>query len=226
MGAPEKKGDKKDSEDTEPEGLLPTAEEVPFANETFDASFWQDDSCKLMTFNETFYFTRATVSDTNGSGVIGERYFFDHDLNRTDGTQVPDVKLTGMCTRTRKAGESGTAGAGTCNWVVYHESGNWSMSLSGMLESAAVKGYGGAMAVTGGTGEMVSIMGEMDVWPIDINGMLAIGDIFNSPGVYAYYVTAIYGILICPQPYHMSPAPNATTGTTVMESSSLPPVRF
>jgi hypothetical protein len=190
------------------QGLLPTPETAPFSDEeSLGEAFSQDDSCKLITFNETFYFMSAVSRDPKV--VVGQRYFFDNGLNRPDGSQIEDVTLSGVCTRTRKADPNGTAiGGGVCNWVIYHASGNWSMSASGSLESATAGRNAGSMAVTGGSGEMVSVMGEMDVWPIDINGMLELGDVFNSS--YAYYVNAIYGLLICPNPYQISPLENTT----------------
>lgn len=203
-------GDPKKSADVVPQDLLPTVDDVPFVDDSlFDDQFWEEDSCKLVTFNETFYFTAPVARDA--TGTYGERYYFDNDLNRTDGTQVDDVKLTGSCTRTRLPGEFGTAGAGVCNFIIYHTLGNWSMSTAGFLETAATSGIGGTLAVTGGTGEMVSVMGEMDVWPMDINGMLATGDVFDT--VYGYYINAIYGLLICPKPYHITPV-NTTEEAT------------
>lgn len=205
MGPPTKGGPQK----VETQDLLPTEEDVPFLDDAlFDDAFWSDDNCKLMTFNETFYFTSAVAKDA--TGAIGERYFFDNTLNRPDGTQVEGVALSGVCTRTRLADANATTvGGGICSWVIAHSSGNWSMAASGILETAAVKEFGGSMAVTGGTGEMVSVMGEMDVWPMDINGMLEMGDIFDTS--YGYYVNAIYGLLICPNPYHMTPMANITS---------------
>jgi hypothetical protein len=209
MGGPEKGGPGAGSGKVKPQDLLPNADDIPFADDQlFDDKFWEDDNCKLMTFNESFYFM-APVSKDETYG-IGRRYFFDNTLSRPDGTLIEGVTLSGSCTRIRKTEVNGTSvGGGTCSWVIYEASGNWSMALSGYLETTGAKDYGGTMAVTGGTGEMVSVMGEMDIWPMDVRGMLETGDIFESS--YAYYVNAIYGLLICPKPYHMTPAENKTS---------------
>jgi hypothetical protein len=209
MGGPSKGGPGAASGQVEPQDLLPNADDIPFMDdEQFDDAFWEDDNCKLMTFNESFYFMAPVFKDATYG--IGRRYYFDNTLNRPDGSQIEDVTLSGVCTRIRQTEPNGTSlGGGTCSWVIHHASGNWSMASSGYLETTGVKDYGGTMAVTGGTGEMVSVMGEMDVWPMDINGMLETGDIFE--GSYGYYVNAIYGLLICPKPYHMTPAENTTS---------------
>jgi len=170
----------------------------------FPESFYADDDCKLVTFNETFYFMAPIASDPVGEdpGNVGSRVFFNNEIMKSDGSVVEGVILAGVCTRTAPAGLEGNQGAGTCDITVYDMAGNWSIASSGYLQTVQEGGMSaGSLVVTGGSGEMVSVIGEFNILPMDAQGMLSTEDIFT--GMFAYYVEASYGLIICPKPYYI-----------------------
>ena len=191
---------------------FPHPDEIPFADDsTFPDSFYEDDDCKLVTFNESFYFMGPVASDPLGGDPanVGSRFFFNNDIMRPDGEVVEGVVLAGTCTRTAPPGLLGTDGAGTCDIVTYDKSGNWSIASSGYVSTVQPgRTSAGSLVITGGSGEMVSVIGEFNMIPMDENGMLSAADFFTDS--FAYYVEAAYGLIICPQPYYIT---NVAGGT-------------
>jgi len=163
--------------------------------------FWQSDECRLVTFNETFIFNASTVNDPVGdsSDNVGSRFFFEEQIMDKDGHTVPDVVLSGVCTRTKGIGLIGIDGAGTCEFVWTDLQGRWSITAQGYLESASRLDTSGKLAVTGGSGYMISIVGEMNILPFGSNGELWEFDPFEGPT--GYKADAAYGLIICPEPH-------------------------
>jgi len=186
---------------------FPRPDEIPGVDDAvFPESFFADDDCKLVTFNESFYFMGPIASDPVGGDPnnVGSRFFFNNEIMRPDSQVVEGVVLAGSCTRTASPGLLGTDGAGTCDLVTYDKAGNWSVTASGYVQTVPSGGMSaGSLVVTGGSGEMISVIGEFNVIPMDDQGMLSTGDIFTD--MFAYYVEAAYGLIICPQPYYIAP---------------------
>lgn len=173
-------------------GLFPD-QDILLDDAALDDKFYNGDECRLVTFNETFYFMSATSSEGVGgdTDAVGSRFFFDQGIYKLTGEQVPNVVLSGICTRTSTA-------AGSCNLNFVDLTGNWSITTQGYLATVTTQMTAGSLVVTGGSGNMMSIIGEMVVIPMTNQGMLDFADIFS--GVYAYYVEASYGVIICPSP--------------------------
>lgn len=183
------------------EELFPAIDEIPFLDPSeLPDGFWAGGDCRLVTFNESFYFRASSNNDTVGGSLdnVGSRFFFQEAITRPDGEDVEDVILSGVCTRTQAPGTLGTDGAGTCELVCADTSGAWSLATQGYLHNALVTETAGDLVVTGGSGQMTSVVGEMTIQPFDEAGMLWTGDIFVGPT--GYMVEAAYGLIICPDP--------------------------
>lgn len=111
-----------------------------------------------------------------------------------DGTLVNDTLINGVCTRTHD-GMLGSSGAGSCTFNFVDRIGTYTMAVQGYMDTRS-DGKPSALAVTGGSGAYVSLVGEMYVTPVDDQGFFTTADIFT--GVTAYVVEAAFGIILCP----------------------------
>jgi hypothetical protein len=180
-------------------GLYPTYDDFTLVDDYyFDDHYFETDDCQLVSFNETFaipgptLFVAPDTSDAEpgtpsfpGTVFITERV----NLLELDGvTPIIGSTFSGSCTRTT----IGENGGGVCQFVFIDDEG-YTISVDGFLPAP----LGGPMAVTGGTGELVGVFGQMDFFPIfsdrDPN---ATGDIFID--VIQYEVIADIGTLVCP----------------------------
>jgi hypothetical protein len=190
---------KKHDPDYRVDDFYPRAEEIGFVDDQFfDDKFYDYDECVLLTFNETFGIPHAnrfkapdtTKTDPGDAHYQGTVFLFERDyLLEPDGTSaINGTFVSGSCTRT-EGGKDGT-GAGVCNFVFVNDEG-YSVNVNGLL----VGPLGSKLAISGGTGGMIGVIGDMDFFPIYEDGR-TIGDIFLDP--IRYEVMAHLGLTVCP----------------------------
>jgi hypothetical protein len=75
-----------------------------------------------------------------------------------------------------------------CQFVIIDDSG-YSITASGFLPGP----FGGPLAISGGTGSMIGVTGQFDLFPVFMG---AAGDIFAD--VVRYEVMADFSLLVCP----------------------------
>lgn len=162
----------------------------------FDDHFFEDDDCELVTFNETFamggptLFLAPDTTPTNAGDptLPGTVFIFERvNILELDGvTPINGTVVSGTCTRTTV----GTDGGGVCHLVFVDEDG-FSINVNGDLQSP----LGGPLAITGGTGGMVGVVGEVDLFPI-FETDTQFGDIFLDP--IRFEVLLDLGLIVCP----------------------------
>jgi hypothetical protein len=166
----------------------------------FDDQFFADGECELVTFNETFAVPGpslflapdTTVENPGDPSLPGTVFIFESvNILEIDGvTPIVGTTVSGSCTRTT----IGEDGGGICNLVFIDDEG-FSINVSGFLPGP----LGGPMAITGGTGGMVGVIGDMDFFPIfdgNVTTVTDYGDIFLD--VVRYEVIANLGLIVCP----------------------------
>lgn len=179
--------------------FYPSARDIAFLDDQFfDDHFFEDDDCELVAFNETFGMSSAdlflapdtTVQDPGNPSYPGTVFLFEREyLLGPDGVSSNNgTTVSGSCTRT-ESGNDGN-GAGLCTFIFVDDEG-FSINVNGLL----VGPLGGKLAITGGTGGLVGVVGEMDFLPIYEDGK-TIGDIFLDP--IRYEVMAELGLIVCP----------------------------
>jgi hypothetical protein len=163
--------------------------------------FWSQKQCKVVTYNETFYFeTAAHVVGVGGDPkAIGSQFIFSQNLFTPTGTPIQETHLSGVCTRTAVPGTGilGKSGAGTCSFNLVDTFGNYTVGVQGYLDTVPQQMSAGSLLVTGGSGSMVSVVGEMNVIPVNSQGHFDTSDIFT--GIYAYFIQAAFGVIVCPR---------------------------
>jgi hypothetical protein len=179
--------------------FYPRAKDLEFVDDMFfDDQFVEGDDCELVTFNETFGMSSAdlflapdtTIDEPGNPMYAGTVFVFEREfLLQPDGTtSINGTVVSGTCTRTE--GGKDTSGAGLCNFVFVDDEG-YSINVNGLL----VGPLGGKLAISGGTGGMLGVVGEMDFMPI-YEDSKTIGDIFLDP--IRYDVMAHLGLIVCP----------------------------
>ena len=176
-------------------------DDIPLLDDAmFDDAFYAKDACQLVTFNESFFFETASVQiglgGSSDASEVGSQFLFAQNIYTPTGKMINDTLLSGICTRTSPTGLLGTSGAGACQFNFVDVHGNYTISAQGHLDTVASQQSAGNLVVTGGSGHMVSVVGEMKVVPVDTDGLFTTADIFT--GIYAYYVEAVFGVIICP----------------------------
>lgn len=146
-----------------------------------------DGDCELVQFNERFNILPATTATPPGNNVtnfeaIGTKYIFEpQNILEPTGEIITGTLSSGYCTRTS------AFGGGVCNIVLIDANGAYVITASGFLDS-----QGGSLAVTGGSGQLVSVIGQLQVFPFYLS---ALADPFLDA---AYYeVRANFGLIIC-----------------------------
>ncbi|GKY95702.1 hypothetical protein MPSEU_000531000 [Mayamaea pseudoterrestris] len=185
-----------------PQGGNPQNDDIPLLDDAmFDDAFYAKDACQLVTFNESFYFEAAPVQlgagGANDLSAVGSQFIFSQNIFTPNGTLIEDTLLSGICTRTSAKGFLGTSGAGVCQFNFVDVHGNYTIAAQGNLDTMPSQTSAGNLVVTGGSGSMVSVVGEMTVVPVDETGMFTTADIFT--GIYAYFIQAAFGVIICPK---------------------------
>lgn len=180
-------------------GLYPTYDDFTLVDDLYyDDHFFETDDCRMVAFNETFAISGPTIfiapDTTNaeiGTPSLPGTVFITERVNllEIDGvTPIEGSTVSGTCTRTT----IGDEGGGICQFVFIDDDG-YSISVDGYLPGP----LGGPMAVTGGTGELLGVFGQLDFFPIfsdtDPN---ATGDIFLD--VIEYEIIADLGTIVCP----------------------------
>lgn len=176
--------------------FYPSIDDFYLDDQYYDDEFINGDQCQLVTFNETFSIPGATlflapdtsVADPGNPDLPGTVFIFEVvDVLEINGvTPIQGTTLSGTCTRTDVDPDGG---GGICQFVFLDEEG-YSITVEGFLPGP----LGGPLAVTGGTGDMVGVNGEMDFFPIfDADEE---GDIFID--AIRYEVIADLGIIVCP----------------------------
>jgi hypothetical protein len=174
-------------------------EDTPLLDDAmFDDAFYAGDSCKLVTFNETFFFETAAFQIGMGGNTsqVGSQFIFSQNIYTPTGQVIDDTLLSGMCTRTSPTGVLGNSGAGDCQFNFVDTNGNYTISVQGHLDTVEALVTAGNLVVTGGSGSMVSVVGEMSVVPVDEGGAFSAADLFT--GIFAYFIQASFGVIVCP----------------------------
>jgi len=178
--------------------FYPTIGQINFLDDQyFDDYFFEDDDCELVTLNETFSVPRAnlflapdTSATTMGTPLLSGTVFIweDQPIFEEDGDMVIDgTTISGTCTRTTANDE----GMGSCQFV-FVDDDEYSINVDGLLTGP----FGSKLAITGGTGGLVGVIGEMDFFPIFAPGEEE-GDVFLN--ITRYEVEADLGLIVCPE---------------------------
>ena len=181
----------------------PSLDDIPLVDDAvYDDAFLQSGNCETVTFNETFFFLSPVSTIPVGSGptAVGSQYIFNQNIYAPDGTMITDTVVSGVCTRTSQTGVLGTSGGGNCQFNFVDVSGNYTVAAQGYLDTLASKMTAGKMVVTGGSGSMVSVVGDANVIPVDNTGVFTTADLFTA--TFAYYIQANFGVIICPTKYY------------------------
>jgi hypothetical protein len=162
----------------------------------YDDKYDKSNGCVLVQFNETFVVPAAslfvapdTTPTVNGDSLLpGTLFIFElSNILEPDGeTPIAGTKVSGTCTRTT----FGTEGGGICSFVFVDDE-DYTINVDGYLKGP----FGSPLAISGGTGGMVGVIGEMDFFPIYNNGTSIDGDIFIDP--LRYEVIADLGLIVC-----------------------------
>lgn len=165
-------------------------------DDVFDDQFFEDDDCELVTLNETFSFPRASrflAADTSpenmGDPTLIGTVFIWENQQVFDGNGVSPIvgtSISGTCTRTT----ADTKGMGSCT-LTFLDDDDYSINIDGILTGP----NGSTLGISGGTGGMVGVIGEMDIFPIYALGQMS-GDVFIN--VTRYEVEADLGLIVCP----------------------------
>jgi hypothetical protein len=177
--------------------FYPTIDDVAFLDDKFfDDAFFQDGDCELVSFNETFampgpslFLAPDTTAASAGTPDLpGTVFMFERQsILELDGkTAINGSTVSGSCTRTT----IGAGGGGICQLVFIDDKG-FTVSVEGFLPNP----LGGPMAISGGTGGLVGVIGEMDFFPI-FDGANSTGDVFLDS--VRYEVIADLGLIVCP----------------------------
>jgi hypothetical protein len=163
---------------------------------TDDAGPAGPGGCQLVSFNETFVVPVAalylapdtTESEPGNPDLPGTLFIFERtNILEPDGvTPIAGTRVSGTCTRTTV----GSDGGGTCN-LVFIDDEEFTINVAGFLAGP----FGSSLAISGGTGGMVGVIGEMDIFPIYSNGTSIDGDVFLDP--LRYEVIADLGLIVC-----------------------------
>lgn len=154
------------------------------------------DGCALQSFNETFVVPAAslflapdtTKSEAGTPELPGTVFIFESvNILEPDGkTPISGTRISGTCTRTTL----GADGGGTCD-LVFVDDEDFTINVAGFLQGP----LGSPLAISGGTGGMVGVIGEMDFFPVYGNGTALDGDVFLDP--IHYEVIANLGLIVC-----------------------------
>ncbi|GAX10073.1 hypothetical protein FisN_2Lh341 [Fistulifera solaris] len=180
--------------------LYPSVGDINFLDDNFfDDNFFADGDCKLVVMNETFSVPRAlsyvapdTTSPENmGDPVLAGTVFLwrNQQVFEADGSvPIAGTTVSGTCTRTNQDGENSM---GSCQFV-FVDDDDYTITVDGALTGP----YGSSLGITGGTGGMVGVVGQMDFFPVHEEDDDAAGDIFIN--VTRYEIEADLGLIICP----------------------------
>lgn len=177
-------------------GLYPSYDDVTFLDDQFfDDLYFETDDCENVAFNETFSIPGPTafvpISETEQDPSLPGTVFITELVNllELDGeTPIVGSTVSASCTRTT----IGDLGGGICQFVFIDDEG-YTISVDGYLAGP----LGGPLAITGGTGELVGVFGQMDFFPIfDESDPDATGDIFLD--AIRYEIIADVGAIVCP----------------------------
>lgn len=175
--------------------LYPKVGEIAFLDDQFfDDKFFEDDDCELVSFNETFAIPSASlflapdtsITEPGTPSLPGTLFIFERESVLDDGSPVNGTTVSGTCTRT----ESADGGAGVCNFIFVDDEG-YTLNVNGLLMGY----YGSELAVTGGTGGMVGVIGQMDLVPV-FESDSDDNDIFLD--ALQYDVMSNVGLIVCP----------------------------
>lgn len=178
------------------DNFYPSVDDITYVDDLFfDDAFFEEDVCTLVNFNETFAISGpslflapdTTLTEIGTPSLPGTVFIFERSsVYELDGvTPIVGATISGACTRTT----IGEDGGGTCQLVFLSDDG-YSITVEGYLPGP----FGGPMAITGGTGSMVAVVGEMDFFPI-FSDPATVGDIFLD--VIRYEVIADIGVIVC-----------------------------
>ena len=157
----------------------------------FTDDLFDDDDCEFFVSHEEYKYSSFdfAIPIDGLTSNPGTRYIWsDQNILMLDGSIIKDTIITGTCTRTGH-------GAGTCNMVIKDDTGE-QLTFSGRLDSSL---SGGKFAITGGTGSLTGIVGEMHVKAYTEGA----GDVFDDATHYEVAVTL--GIIVSPSqpvPHH------------------------
>jgi len=169
----------------------------------YDDDYYPEE-CVLVSYHETFsidgpdlFLAPDTTVDEQGTPTFpGTVFIFPISPVlefETFETAIAGSTVSGICTRTTVGEPSG----GICQLVFVDDDG-YTINVSGFLKGE----FGSQMAITGGTGSTVGVVGTMDFFPIyeDTDSNSGINDIFLNAT--RYDVIAEIGVLECPETYH------------------------
>jgi hypothetical protein len=136
-----------------------------------------------------------TTSDPNEIGttfIYEPNFLFNATELRDNGglVELEDSRITGVCTRTSSTLGS-DIGGGVCHFTILAD--GISVNFGGFIEDLVEGAPDSTLAISGGTGFLSGITGEVALHPYDGNGDDFTGDIFS--GAFTYEIM-ISGVLV------------------------------
>jgi hypothetical protein len=184
----------------------------------FDDAFFNDDSfpqfpspppamqgpqCFQVAFEESILFLSADLAippPTAGPNEIGTTFIYKPSpvFNITDFrdngsfVELENSQITGVCTRTLEP-VGGVGGGGVCQFTIQVEDA--SFTFGGFIEDLVAGEPDPTLVISGGSGEITGITGEVALLPLDENGDDFTGDIFLD--AFGYEATVSAFVLVC-----------------------------
>ena len=150
---------------------------------------FEDDDCELVTFQEEFAIEVLTQSTDESGNATGSVFIFEPNfLQELDGEFINGTVVTGFCTRTIIPSSDSSAGGGLCQLTLIDTNGEFTIATQGFVEN-----FGGSLAVTGGSGQLVSVIGDIDIFPVYETDDAS--DPFLDATVWEAY--ANFGMIVC-----------------------------
>lgn len=148
--------------------------------------YFEDDDCEIFIAAEAFSF--GSASGVIGDGSIGTQYVWEpQNMQDRDTSDLIDAFFSGYCTVTSTTPTAGYF----CHFVIVNNVGD-QMTMAGALLTPDDSLLPlGTLAITGGTGGMAGVIGDMTIFanPIGTDA-LAIASQFD--------VDVLLGIIVCP----------------------------
>jgi hypothetical protein len=161
-----------------------------------DAGF--NPTCIEVPILETFLFRSADLAippSSDDPNEIGTTFFYEPSslfVSTDSSVEIPNSRVTGVCTRTLSALDS-AVGGGSCQFAV--EMDGSSITFGGFVEDLVLGGPPSTLVISGGSNANTGINGEVSLLPVDGTGAPFTGDFFFDASGYQVVITG--SILVC-----------------------------
>jgi hypothetical protein len=157
--------------------------------------------CIHKAFEVSFLFLSADLAihpPTTDPDEIGTTFFYESSpIFNTEGfrdhylfVKLEDSQITGVCTRTLEpVGGVGGGGGGVCQFTVQVD--GISLTFGGFIADYVAGEPDPTLVISGGSGEITGITGEVALIPFDGNGDDFTGDIFFDAFGYEAIISGV-----------------------------------